>query len=32
VLSCALGLMFGLPDIPALASVGRGDGVWYFLG
>jgi hypothetical protein len=32
VLSCVLGAGFGLFDIPAIASVARGDGVWYFIG
>jgi len=27
-----LAIGFGLPDIPAMASIARGDGVWYFLG
>ena len=32
VLSWVLAAGFGLFDIPAIASVARGDGVWYFIG
>jgi hypothetical protein len=32
VLSWVLGAGFGLFDIPAIASVARGAGVWYFIG
>jgi hypothetical protein len=32
VISWVLAAGFGLPDIPAIASVARGDGVWHFLG
>jgi hypothetical protein len=32
VLCWLLAAGFGLPDIPAIASVARGEGVWYFMG
>jgi hypothetical protein len=32
VLCWVLAAGFGLPNIPAIASIARGDGVWYFLG
>jgi hypothetical protein len=32
VLCWLLAAGFGLPDIPAIANVARGDGVWYFMG
>ncbi len=32
VLCWLLAAGFGLPDIPAIAHVARGDGVWYFMG
>jgi hypothetical protein len=31
-LSWLLAAGFGLPDIPAIANVARGGGVWYFMG
>jgi hypothetical protein len=32
VLCWVLAAGFGLPGIPAIVSVARGDGVWYFMG